>query len=689
MDIHADLKQKKSVKTWWDVLLKTPQPHLILLPIVGFMGGILTYFSLSLEPSFLFLLALFLSAVAGVLWYRYTKLSCLLARIFLLFTGGLLLCALHTMNTQTIFLSKTLTNAVVEGKISDIQPQLHRYKVILTDLKIKGVPLQKTPQKAQITISSFILQHPSELAQSKQAHVGDTIRGQAFILKAPSVSLAPDGYYQARDFWFEGVGAIGSISSAQIIQVNSKDSSSIIQKMRFYLQTHLKPLFSSDVNGVVQALVLGDARQLTSPVRALYRTLGLSHILSVSGFHISLIAFLIFAFLRYLFVWLPVSGKTFFFKQLAGVLALSGALLYVLLSGAQPPAVRAFIMVAFVFLCLFIDRRSLSLYAVAVAAFLILCFKPILLLNAGFQLSFIAVLCLVVLVQEGTQLLKNRFWRHRFLVFIAGLFLLNIFVTLATIPFVLYHFHQFALYSIVGNLMLSFIFSIAILPLLVLGVILLPFSQSHFILKGVSFLIEQVHQAGEHIAALPHSMLYFPAFSGWGLVVFTIGFLWLCLLQGKIRFVGFVFILLFPLSFLTSPKPDIFIGQSGRVFAVRNEKGELQLSESFRHRFVTDQWLSMNGQHPALYQENKRFYPDVVFIQGQKIAFSADSCQGASLTIALKKGDYQYCSSLLYSKQDLADNTPLFVFVTKKGVRVLSGISQDSYRPWGFSKKTD
>lgn len=710
------------------LFFQTSQPHLSLFPLVGFLGGILMYFSLSFEPSWILLLGLLFCIGLLTFLVRYRQFICMGLLVLSFFIGGLFVCASHTVLINTIFLPYTLQNVTLSGKVETIQPRLNRVQVILTDLKINGLSKNQTPRRALLIISlknieySKVLQ--SELMKERMIekakitllqkikrtekkilkkssgeallvqiehpdlNPGDIISGESFLLKPPMVPAGSGAYYQAREMWFEGIGAVGSLSNVKLLHYGNK-SLGLIDSLRQKIRHHIQKSFSVQTNGVIQALVLGDTGQLTMPIRSLYRTLGLSHVLSVSGFHISLIAFLIFTTLRYVFSLLPISGKAIFLKQLAGILALMGTGLYVLVSNAHPPAVRAFVMISFVFLCLFIDRRALSLYSVAVAAFLILCVKPFLLLNAGFQLSFIAVLSLVVLVQEGIPYLNRWLRQNKILVFVMGLILLNVIVTITTTPFVLYHFHQFAVYSILGNLLLSFVFSLAILPLLTLGIFLIPFGLDEFVFSSVQVLLSLVHWIGEQIVLLPNSIIYFPSFPAWGLVCFAFGLIWLCLLYGPVRLIGFLFIGLFFFSFMIQQQPDVIIGQGGRVFAVRDENGKLHLSESFRHHFLTDQWLSMNGQNPVHYWEPRRFYPDFVNIRGQKIAFSADSCSDALITVAIKKGDYSRCPAPIYTREKLDKITPLAFYVTSEKIRIVSGMDQDKKRPWGLENRSN
>ena len=227
----------------------------------------------------------------------------------------------------------------------------------------------------------------------------------------------------------------------------------------------------------------------------------------------------------------------------------------------------------------------MSIRVIFITAFLLLCYKPVLLLSVSFQLSFIAVLSLCVLVKEFSDKLKPFVLTHKILTFLAGLLLLNVIVTIATIPFVGYHFHKIAIYGILGNLFLSFFFSIFVMPLLVLAVFLMPFGFEKGCFVLIDWILSQIHFVGEKITSLPYYMIPVPVFESWGLVCFAFGFMILCVLKKKLRMIGLVLILVAPLSFFTIQKPDVIIAKEGRLIAVRQTDNSLKLiSSSFTKR---------------------------------------------------------------------------------------------------------
>ena len=697
------------------------EEHKGILPIISFMLGIITYFALPDEPHIAIGGVLFLASFLLFFFCFFRKKYVFFTVIFLFFVMGIFVSELHTYFRKTIFLPKEMNFAYITGEIESIQKKITTQQLILKNVKIKGLDETKTPQKIKMwapfkSVHDKTKPDPDLTCQDDQEFAkvadkrgprksrrintdtcalkrpepatlreGDVINGVAFQLNPPATPVMTGGFYQARTLFFENIGATGSFASVYIVDrknqkpsILTKVKNKVIEKIDF---------LPADTKGVVLSLLLGMQTQVTTSVQLLYRTLGLTHILSVSGFHVSLITFLIYVFLRYLltFLFLWVNGPGFVVKRVSAVIALIVAFLYVLLTGAEPPAVRAFLMIFFLFICFFTDREVLSVRTIFVVAFLLLCYKPVLILSAGFQLSFVAVLCLSVLVQELKEKLEKRLYRHKVILFLLCLVLLNVLVTFATMPIIAYHFHKIALYSIIGNLLLSFLFSLVVMPLLIVAVFLMPFGLEKWFLTQVDLVLSKIHLVGEEIALLPHAIVPVPAIAGWGLLFFIFGFMLLCIFKTKLRYTGLVLILLAPLSYFDYPKNDIMIANYGRLIALKDKNNEFVLNESYRGKFYSDNWLLGSGVLPQEYINPIPFDYKKQEVKGLKLAFSPKECKNADLTFEVKKGNYKNCPNL-FKKEGFKKNTVLEIQVSKKSYKIKDLSKTDAQRPWGFKK---
>jgi competence protein ComEC len=128
-----------------------------------------------------------------------------------------------------------------------------------------------------------------------------------------------------------------------------------------------------------------------------YRATGTVHIIAISGFNITLIAWQIIHMFR-----------RFFRPVAASVLAILSIIFYTFLVGAEPAVVRAAVMGSLAIPAYFLGRRLIGIHSLTIAAAIMLAFNPFLLWDVGFQLSFLATLGLMVLADPLIRFLTQR-----------------------------------------------------------------------------------------------------------------------------------------------------------------------------------------------------------------------------------------------------------------------------------------
>jgi len=147
--------------------------------------------------------------------------------------------------------------------------------------------------------------------------------------------------------------------------------------------------------GVLKALIIGDPSGITPDIRRAFTRTGTSHILAISGLHITIVASIAFALFRWLLSWMPIVLRHAWTRKGSAVLTLIPITLYALLAGFSPSTQRALIMVAVFLLAFLAERETDLLNTLALAALGILCVQPASLFSISFQLSFAAVLSIV------------------------------------------------------------------------------------------------------------------------------------------------------------------------------------------------------------------------------------------------------------------------------------------------------
>lgn len=205
------------------------------------------------------------------------------------------------------------------------------------------------------------------------------------------------------------------------------------------LQTYLK---DSATLGLIQAMLLGDETNLDDHLLQAYSDTGIVHIIAISGGNVA-IFFLIIAFLL---SWLKNKKYTW----LKYFISLPIVWFYVLMAGAPPSAIRAAIMFSILAVGYALQKPQNSLNFLFAAAFILLCAQPMWLFSVGFQLSFIAVLSLILFYKpiysfySPTNFITKGLW---------STIVASIAAEMLVAPLVIYYFHLFPLLFIVANVL--------------------------------------------------------------------------------------------------------------------------------------------------------------------------------------------------------------------------------------------
>lgn len=201
---------------------------------------------------------------------------------------------------------------------------------------------------------------------------------------------------------------------------------------------------------VVMALVTGSQAAIAPELKAAYARAGVSHILSISGFHVAVIA----ATVSLLLLWLMLQWQSLSLRlnvRRATLLATLPAMAaYLLFTGSAPATARAVIMLAAVVLALWAERESEVLDALLLATLLLLVHDPAVLFDISFQLSFLSLWGIVVLTPLLLYPFQKRLigWKQKVALFFAA----SMAAVLATTVPSLMTFHQASFTGLLSNL---------------------------------------------------------------------------------------------------------------------------------------------------------------------------------------------------------------------------------------------
>ncbi len=225
--------------------------------------------------------------------------------------------------------------------------------------------------------------------------------------------------------------------------------------------------------GLLKALILGERLQMSGQQQEAYRRAGVAHILAISGLHIGCVSLAAFWLFNRLFSWIPFMLRQAWTRKGAAVVSLAVAACYGLLAGMSPSTQRAVVMAAACLLAFWIGRRHDWLSALALAAAVILVVFPPTLLSVSFQLSFAAVLTILV----GFQAVPIRItpaddhcWTNPAKRLLAFLWVSTL-ATAGTLPLVLYYFNQVSLVGLLTNLVVVPVVAMLVVPAGLSGVL--------------------------------------------------------------------------------------------------------------------------------------------------------------------------------------------------------------------------
>ncbi len=273
-------------------------------------------------------------------------------------------------------------------------------------------------------------------------------------------------------------------------------------------------------------------------------------------------------------------------------MSLAAGFLYYLLSGGNVATERAFIMVGVMFVAVLLDRRAVTLRAVAIAAIIVLVFRPETLTEPGFQMSFAATTALVAVFGalrdwEGWQ-------PPKLLLPVAALVVSSAVAGLATAPFAAAHFNRVAEYGLLANLMAVPVMGLIVMPGAVIAACLTPLGLEWIGLSIMGLGVNWILWVAEWVAGLEGAVIPVIAAPPMVLPLLSLGALFVFLWQGRGRFIGVVPMILALLLWTQAERAPILISESAKLMGAMTDAGR-SLSKPKGDGFTALAWLENDG----------------------------------------------------------------------------------------------
>ncbi|GJL65578.1 MAG: DNA internalization-related competence protein ComEC/Rec2 [Nitrospirales bacterium] len=315
-------------------------------------------------------------------------------------------------------------------------------------------------------------------------HQGDYLEVVA-RLREPYGTRNPGGFHFGEYLQRKGVHAVATVSGSGHVRVRHVTESGIfswfwqrIDQWREEVHHAAVQTLREPALGLFLGMIIGEQSFIPPEVRDVFMATGTVHIISISGSHLGLIAFLIFfvvkgAVLRLPIDWLEWLSLRLTATRLAVLITIPVVSFYTLLAGAEIATVRSWVMILLFLLAVWTGREKPLLPALGIAAILALVANPEAIYDISFQLSYSAVLAIAFVIQmnrrqavidqdvrEQSSGLMERLWQRT-----RQAWWMTLAVTLATLPLVAYYFNQIAWLGLISNLVVVPFVGFLVIPL--------------------------------------------------------------------------------------------------------------------------------------------------------------------------------------------------------------------------------
>ncbi|MGJ8604849.1 MAG: ComEC/Rec2 family competence protein [Marivita sp.] len=598
-----------------------------LFPFVPiFLGvGIGLYFALRMEPPVWALVTCATLGALTLIWHlRSRSLWAPLICAFAMVACGIALAGTRAHLVAGPVLDWRYYGPVTGRVVAIDRSASDALRVTLDRVWLANVPLSETPTRVRLSLHAAnpgLAPEPG-MTLMTTAHLGP-----------PGGAVEPGGFDFRRHAWFLRLGAVGYTRVPLVLWEEAGQDRFIFQT-RMLISTRVQEALPGDTGAFATAIITGDRSAIPQPVLQALRDTNLAHLLAISGLHMGLVSAFVFASLRLGLLLTPI-GLRWPIKKIAAAGALVVAAIYLALSGGNVATERAFVMVAVMLLAVMVDRRAISLRAVALAALIVLVLRPEALMGPGFQMSFSATTALVAVfgaLRDSTHDLP----RHRLLRGAASVLMSSAVAGAATAPFAMAHFNQIAQLGLIANLVTVPLMGIIVIPAAVLGILLMPLGFEVIGLTLMGYGLDWILWVAEAMADLPGAVRPVMTPDPSVLPLITLGCLFVILWQGRSRWLGLAPVALAALLWAQAERPPILVAEGGALVGVMTDQGRA-LSRDKGSGFIAEVWLENDGQgldQPAAATLWDRADTPVRHIHGKRAAASYEGCTNGALVIS-------------------------------------------------------
>lgn len=406
----------------------------ILLAFV--LGEVIAVFDLNIAVP---CIVLAIIVIRKIIIKAYEDMGAFVVIFFTLIMGFMLMS--NEITTRNHIYDLKENTVIVQGKIYKIENTAFG-----TNIYLKGVEVENGEKSVSV---KRIFVNTEKIPNVK---IGNIIKVRGKLRQFEEA--ANKGNFDSRKYYLS-LGFYGKIEAGTIEIINS-DYSGIRQglyELRMEIIERLEKLCSdnngifsiiNNKNGIIGAIILGDKTDIDSDIKELYSVSGIAHILAISGLHISFIGMAIYRLLRRRFRFL-----------FSAAVSIPVVLSFGIMSGFGISTIRAIIMFILKIIGEVLGRKYDAITAISLAGLVLLVQNPFVVCNSGFQMSFGAIIAIVLILPIVEEILNTD---NKIIKVISA----NFTISLVMNPILAWNYYELPTFSFLLNIVVVPLMSVVI-----------------------------------------------------------------------------------------------------------------------------------------------------------------------------------------------------------------------------------
>lgn len=493
----------------------------ILIAVIGYMIGILwgLYFNFSVALFYIFIAAIYFilktflsknkwNILSPRRYFRYIKIFFNRKSIYLIIIISII------SNLIVNFQNRRYENVYKDGEELTL--------IAIVDSNKEEKEYKDTYQiKTEYKDTNLILSVNKN--KNIELEYGDKILIKGEFAE-PSESRNYGGFNYKE--YLKSIKVHGTIK-ADSIEVLAKNSNNPIftfaNNINLKIKENISKLIPEKYGAIFTGLILGDTSKVKEEVNDNFKIANISHVLAISGMHIT-----------YIVIGIELLLKREIGKRKTRIITIIVLVIYMFITGFSPSVVRASLMGIIMLISKLIHRKNDIWTSISLSLLILLIYNPFLILNVGLQLSYlgtIGIVCFNKNIYNFLRKLKirNRKIKYRinrkFILFIdkiKEILSVTLSAQIVILPILLFNFNILGIYFFISNILVSVIIG----PIIIVGFVCILISfisieiakiLSIFMSVGIQILISI-----SEISHLPFSKIYIPTPKVWQIVIYYI-----------------------------------------------------------------------------------------------------------------------------------------------------------------------